>query len=919
MNVKCLCLFAGAVIGVAAAALIIAAAPALASDCTLADHIRSANTNTAVGFCPAGTSHDVITIGDDITLDEPLPAIIGTITIEGGGHTISGDGQFPIFVVRGGRVTINNLTLTDGYGMGSRETSWVGAGALQIFSGADVVINNSVFTNNRSGRGHGGAIAVDQSQLTVNSSSFVNNRSAGQGGAIYVWTSRASIDGSSFTRNIASGGHSGGGVYTGFRSTLEITNSTFSRNHAYEGGAVGTDYTGEGPASTQLAHVTMIDNTASRGQSVYVHERDTSFHLRNSILDDLVSESCHGRLNSNIGNLIRDGSCAPALRGEPRVAEMTGSLAHFPLLDGSPALDAADARYCPETDQLGTPRPQGGGCDIGAIESKTARPAAAAVVPPPACPLNQRIIAANTDAPAGGCPAGSGHDVITLTADIDLEAPLPPITSEITIDGNGFVIRGNGRFGIIEVDGGALKIINVTLTEGDGSRGGAIRLRNGARVTATGVNFSDNSATRGGAISTESENDKLSVANSSFVANEAREFGAAILAEGGSVVVSSSAFLNNRAAELGGAVAAMRGSLAMANSTLNGNVAKKGGGIYVNGGEASLTHLTLMNNEAERIVGAGIYAEAGTLDLRNSLVAGSGNGDDCSGGINQMRGNFSQDGSCAAAAGGDPMLGDLVGWPAYHPLLDASPAHGAADPAFCPPTDQLGNQRPHCDIGAVESARESNITAAPAASPPSDCSLADQIIAANTDAPAGSCPAGDGLDTIVLRRDITLGEPLPPITSDITISGKDHTISGNHRMSIFDIESGSVVIKNMSLVNGSNDEGNGGAISLRNSARLTVVNVNFRNNMARNGGAIASGDTSHLAVFDSFFVDSVAELKGGAIWNNGSCGSIDNNQFRRSRAGSEWRSQTDSGLRIEIHLDGAADQCTPVITNTFSD
>ena len=71
-----------------------------ASVCTLADHIRSANTNTAVGFCPAGTSHDIITIAEDITLSEPLPPITGTITIEGGGHTISGDNQFRIFDVR---------------------------------------------------------------------------------------------------------------------------------------------------------------------------------------------------------------------------------------------------------------------------------------------------------------------------------------------------------------------------------------------------------------------------------------------------------------------------------------------------------------------------------------------------------------------------------------------------------------------------------------------------------------------------------------------------------------------------------------------------------------------------------------------------------------------------------------------------
>ena len=39
-----------------------------------------------------------------------------------------------------------------------------------------------------------------------------------------------------------------------------------------------------------------------------------------------------------------------------------------PLLPGSPAIDAADPRFCTETDQIGNPRPVGAGCDLGAIE-----------------------------------------------------------------------------------------------------------------------------------------------------------------------------------------------------------------------------------------------------------------------------------------------------------------------------------------------------------------------------------------------------------------------------------------------------------------------------------------------------------------------------------------------------------------------
>ena len=897
------------------------AAPTLASVCTLSDRIKSANSNTAVGNCPAGTSHDVITITEDIRLSAALPPIRATITIEGGGHTISGDKKFPIFVVKGGRLTINNLTLTEGYGEGSWETSWAAAGGIQIHNGGHVTVNNSVFTGNRSGKGHGGAIAVDRSTLDVHNYSFFKNGSSGQGGAIYVWDSTATITNSSFVDNSVGSIHTGGGVYVGFRAKVDITNSTFTRNNAYFGGAVGTDVTSLGPISTSVTHVSMIDNIARFGQSVYVHEDDTNFSLRNSILASYATEygssNCHGQLNDNNGNLIEDSSCSPAVRGDPLVAEMTGTPAYYPLLDGSPALGAADARFCPPTDQIGTPRPQGGGCDIGAIESITAIPAPTPVAT--LCTLRDQIIAANTDRAYKACPAGNGADTIQMIRDYVLAEPLPGINSEITIEGNGYTISANRKFHILDVDGGKLTIKDVTLTKGNANRGGALRLRNGATVTASNVSFRDNKATAGGAISTKSENDRLTVTKSSFVDNSARTIGGAILVDGGNANVSGSAFLNNEVTEKGGAIAAMRGQVRLSNSTLNGNEAQKGGAIYVSGATATLTHLTLMNNMAERIVGAGINAEWGEVYLRNSIVAGSGNGEDCSGRLDQSHGNFSQDGSCSARVGGDPVLGDLVGTPAYHPLLDASPAHGMADPAFCLATDQLGNPRSHCDIGAIESERDPNYTPEPKTGLPDDCTLADQIIAANTDAPTGACPAGEGAETIEITRNITLSEALPAITSDITINGKGHTINGNNRLPIFVIESGAVIIKNMTLINGSNPDGYGGAITLRNSARLTVVNVTLRNNRALYGGAIASKGTSDLKVFDSTFIDNMAELSGGAVWNDGACGNLDNNQFRRSTAGAPTRSQSENRVQTLVHLDGSARQCTSDMMNYYSD
>ena len=119
--------------------------------------------------------------------------------------------------------------------------------------------------------------------------------------------------------------------------------------------------------------------------------------------------------------------------------------------------------------------------------------------------------------------------------------------------------------------------------------------------------------------------------------------------------------------------------------------------------------------------------------------------------IKRNEGNLIQRGNCDQAVRADPLLLPLTGNPAYHPLRDYSPAINAALDEHCLDIDQSGNPRPNrgktCDIGASESA--SGIEAQPTPTP-SHCTLADQIIAANTDALAGACPAGNGPDTIVI-------------------------------------------------------------------------------------------------------------------------------------------------------------------------
>ena len=857
--------------------------------CDLANRIKSANTNTAVGGCPAGTSHDIITIVEDISLKKPLPPIRGTITIEGGGDTIDGAGKHRIFDVDGGNLTINNLTLRDGY-------SKDGGGAIRVRNAGRLTVNGSTFINNKSAlfggaidlkgasriAGVDGATFSHGAELTVNNSAFAENSSGFDGGALSL-SGTTAISGSSFSNNVA---RQYGGAIDASGDTVSIANSTLNGNRAaWRGGAIYV-----GARNVTLAHLTMVNNSAASGgagEALDIHDHLSSVRLRNSIIAGGGDDLCVGRLTENSGNLIQDGSCATAISGDPLLANLTGSPAYYPLLDFSPAVDAAAPVFCLDHDQLGTPRPQGKGCDIGAIESATA--VALPTVVPAVCPLPDQIIAANTDTAVGNCPAGQGADTIHLIRDITLEAALPPVTSEITIDGNGYAISGDGRFRIFDVDGGALTLANMTLAEGNATNGGAIRLKNSARVKVSNVTFSDNSAGRGGAIATESSDVRLDVSESSFVGNKVEGSGGAILTEGGTVNITGSAFLDNGAdREYGGAIETRAGTVAISNSTFSNNLAGLGGAIYISGAETTLTHLTLMNNVATQVRGAGIYKQAGAVYLRNSIIGGSGRGDDCYGRLDQSRGNLSQDGSCTAQITGDPLLAAMIGTSAHFPLTDASPAHGTADPAFCLATDQLGNPRLHCDIGAVETTRDANFTGQTDAALLAACTLTDQIIAANTDAPAGACPAGSGADTITLRGSIMLSEPLPIIRSDLTIVGGGHTINADNKFRVFDIESGTVTIKNMTLINGNRPGETGGAILARGNADVMVANVTFRNNRAGWGGGAASIDRSKLYVVWSSFFNNTAAERGGGIWFNSiGCYGFSDLLFSGSRSGNE--------------------------------
>ncbi len=317
----------------------------------MADAITAANSDTATGSCIAGSGNDTIVFTANVTLSGSTPQITSEITFSGNDYTLDGADSYRLFVISAAPVTINNLTLNNGnasYG-----------GAIYAIDGSSVTVSDSVFSNNEGNSG--GAIYAEGSGMTLNDSVFSNNEGS-YGGAIYASTT-LTISKSSFSGNSAT--NYGGAVYALGFST--ISNSSFSGNSATaDGGAIYQ--WGDGGMLT-LTHVTIAGNSAAAGNGVYLNSA-TTLNMRNSLIkDNGAGAACYtaGVVGQNVGNLISDNSCSPAFSGDPKLGDFHSG-GYYPLQSDSPAIDVADSSHCLGADQLGTTRPQGSGCDIGAFE-----------------------------------------------------------------------------------------------------------------------------------------------------------------------------------------------------------------------------------------------------------------------------------------------------------------------------------------------------------------------------------------------------------------------------------------------------------------------------------------------------------------------------------------------------------------------
>jgi len=377
----------------------------------LIDAINQANANGEANTITLEVGTYTLTAVDNTT-DGPngLPSVTGVVTIQGAGadttiieRAAGAPGFRLVHVAATGTLTLERLTLRGG----NLGTSDPGGGLLN--QGGTIALAHVLVTGNNASDGAG--LYNMRGTVTIGRATFTENSSFGPGGGVWINGGTVTITETTFARN---GGGSGGGIANGggiadggslvilnssladngasrnvggglanFSGTSILINTTFARNTACgfgipAGGGIHNS------GMVILTNSTLVDNTACDGPGGGLANGfplgTGTVVLTNTILAPNSSTrggpDCAGPVTLLGHNLIGDPTgCSITLQptdltGDPGLGAFTDDgtpgNGHFPLLAGSPAIDAANDAFCPPTDQLGEPRV--GSCDIGAIE-----------------------------------------------------------------------------------------------------------------------------------------------------------------------------------------------------------------------------------------------------------------------------------------------------------------------------------------------------------------------------------------------------------------------------------------------------------------------------------------------------------------------------------------------------------------------
>lgn len=311
------------------------------------------------------------------------------------------------------QVTVVNSTISNNVSDDDADGSGVGGGIAND-SGYNMNIQNSLIINNLNKADYGGGI-WNEGYMVIDNSTVADNVAAdGFGGGIYQYDSEpllirnTTISGNRASGDDGSDDHQGGGIYVDGEQVL-IANSTIVGNKADgHGGGIfqDSDY------SMSLNNVTVAFNIADAnaggltgGDGGGIYNEGYVVTLSNSIVAGNIDKSpgaeapdCFNDFTGTsaddgihiVGKTIIQNTNGCEIQGNPGLLLKVDPLLAASLADngglaqgdvpavnaktlalqaGSPAIDASIGG-CEPTDQNGVERPQGDGCDLGAVEFK---------------------------------------------------------------------------------------------------------------------------------------------------------------------------------------------------------------------------------------------------------------------------------------------------------------------------------------------------------------------------------------------------------------------------------------------------------------------------------------------------------------------------------------------------------------------
>lgn len=274
------------------------------------------------------------------------------------------------------------------------------AGGIASLAGR-LTISDSIINNNTANQGAGGGL-YSLGELSVRSSWVHDNGAVADGGGIYS-RATAIISNTILDSNLALG--DGGNLYSGAAdesATLALASSELRAGQARYGGGLfnqgrldvgsvslalnsatlgGAIYSAALTATVRLLNVTLAANTQQTpAAGAAITNAGAALQLGNTIVGvNGPGDSCAGPISSAGYNIDAGASCGLGAPGDlPSTDPLLGALpaaaqapATFPLLAGSPALNAGSNLLCAPRDIAGRPRPHGLACDIGAYERNT--------------------------------------------------------------------------------------------------------------------------------------------------------------------------------------------------------------------------------------------------------------------------------------------------------------------------------------------------------------------------------------------------------------------------------------------------------------------------------------------------------------------------------------------------------------------